>query len=254
VTAVTDPDGAEDEVRALLERVVPHLPAPAQRLDRVRMLVRRRRRRTAAVTVGAVLAVAAVVAVPGAAVPHGGGTEPAVVATGGPSVAATTPAGHRPATDGPRATPASDGGYRPAGMDGLRLRPPPGWKILPDPATGSVFLSSQALVLPEGGCAHALDGFCTPLARVLAGNGALVMFRLSHSKVQASKFESFEVPLADEEPYSSCRAVNGTRQAGRTMAGSAASGTVVWATACLAHPSAPQLARVRDLLASADFG
>ena len=90
------------------------------------------------------------------------------MATGGPPPLRTTPSGHGSPPYGPASTPASDDGYRPVGMKGLRLRPPDGWRILEDPATGSVFLSTQTLVLPQGGCAHALDGFCTPLARVLA--------------------------------------------------------------------------------------
>ncbi|CAG6397375.1 conserved hypothetical protein [Actinacidiphila cocklensis] len=254
MTAVTDLDDAEDELRVLLERAVPQLPAPAQRLERVRMRMRRRRRRrTAAVTVSAVLAVAAVVAVPGLVRPQGGGSAPAVVATSGHAVVATTPAGGAK-TNGPGTTPPSAGGYRPAGMEGLRLRPPKGWKVLPDPDTDSVFLSSQSLVLPEGGCAHALDGFCTPLARVLASDGVLVMFHLTQSSAQAQKFSGFALPLEDEVPYSACLAVTGTRQMGRTMVGSAGSGTVVWAVACLSHPSAAQTARVRDLIGSADFG
>jgi hypothetical protein len=252
---VTDLDDAEDELRVLLERTVPQLPAPAQRLERVRIRMRRRRRRrTAAVTVSAVLAVAAVVAVPGLVRPQGGGSAPAVVATSGPAVVATTPAAGGGKSHGPSPTPASPGGYRPAGMEGLRLRPPQGWKILEDPDTDSVFLSSQSLVLPEGGCAHALDGFCTPLARVLASDGVLVMFRLTQSPVQAQKLGAFALPLEDEVPYSACLAVTGTRQMGRTMVGSEGSGTVVWAVACLAHPSPAQTTRVRDLIGSADFG
>ncbi|WUH92103.1 hypothetical protein OG900_19635 [Streptomyces sp. NBC_00433] len=245
----------EDELRVLLERAVPQPPAPAQRLERIRERVRRRRRRTAAVTGGAVLAVAAgLLTAPGLLRPDGGGAAPAVVATSGPAVVRTTPAAHGPTTYGPGTTSPSDDGYRPSGMDGLRLRPPPGWRILQDPATSSVFLSSQTLVLPQGGCAHALDGFCTPLARVLAKDGVLVMFNLRQNKVQVDDFHSLDLPLADVAPYTSCRTVNGTRQMGRTMTGSAATGTLVWATACLAHPSAAQLARVTDLLASADFG
>jgi hypothetical protein len=235
----------EDELRALLERAVPQLPAPAQRLERVReRMRRRRRRRTAAVSVSAVLAVAAVVAVPGLVRPHGGGAATAVVATSGPAPVRT-------AERSPAPTPE---GYRPAGMQGLVIRPPDGWRILADPATGSVFLSTQTLVLPQGGCAHALDGFCTPLARVLADGGALVMFRLTSNKVQVDKLRDLALPLQDEDLYQSCRTVNGTRQMGRTMVGDADSGAVVWTVACLAQPSATQRAQVRDLLASADFG
>lgn len=256
MSAVTDGPGAEDELRVLLERAVPQLPTPPQRLERVRERVRRRRRRrAAAVTGSAVLAVVAgLVAVPGVVLPRGGRADPGVVAISGPAKAGTTPAGKGSPTHGTDPTPTPVAGYRPAGMNGLRLRPPEGWHILPDFATDSVFLSTQALVLPQGGCAHALDGFCTPLARVLADGGVLVMFRLEHNNVQAGKLLDLALPLADQEPYLSCRTVNGTRQMGRTMVGDAASGAVVWTTACLSDPTPAQLAQVRDLLSSADFG
>ncbi|WP_327289825.1 hypothetical protein [Streptomyces sp. NBC_01198] len=247
--------GAEDELRVLLERAVPQLPAPPQRLERVReRMRRRRRRRAAAVTGSAVLAVVAVLAaVPGLLRPQGGGQAALpTVAASGPAGKPTAPADHRPTMSTP--APTTDGGYQPDGMDGLRLRPPQGWRILADPATTSVFLSSQTLVLPEKGCAHALDGFCTPLARVLAGGGALVMFRSEPVKMQGDILHGMEQPLADAEVTTACHTVNGTRQLSRTMVRSGGTSRMVWATACLSHPSPAQLAQVSDLLASADFG
>lgn len=244
---------AEDELRALLERAVPQPPAPPQRLERVRERVRRRRRRrTALVTGSALLAVAAgLLAVPGLVRPQGGGRAAPTVAAGGPDAGRTA---RGPATSAPAPTPTPQGGYAPDGMGGLRLDPPQGWHFLPDPATTSIFLSTQDLVLPQNGCAHALDGFCTPLARVLAKGGTLVMFRLEQFDVQAGKLHDLEVPLEDEEAYASCRAVNGTRQVGRTMVGATQPDTVVWAVACLSHPSPAQLERARSLLASAVIG
>lgn len=262
MSAVTDPtggEGPEQELRVLLERAVPQPAAPPQRLERVRERVRRRRRRrTAAVTGSTVLAFAAAFAVVPGLVGQGGGTAaPVVGATSGQrdggraTVSPPTPGPTLPGTTSP--TPASDGAFHPGSMAGLRLRSA-GWRTLQDPATSSVFLSSQTLVLPQGGCAHALDGFCTPLARVLAEGGVLVMFHRETDKAQAGKFLRYEQPLADVEPVSSCRAVNGTRQLSRTMVGPVGSGTVVWATACLSHPSSARLDQVRDLLSSADFG
>ncbi|MFG1805529.1 hypothetical protein [Streptomyces sp. NPDC049040] len=257
---MTERPDAEEELRILLERAVPQPPAPPQRLALVKERVRRRRRRrTAAVTGSAVLAVAAALAsLPGLVRPDGGGAQSVAVATSGqdegrPSPTASTV--HAPTPTGTTSpTPATDDGFRPDGMDGLRLRPPTGWRILADPATTSVFLSTQTLVLPENGCAHALDGFCTPLARVLAKGGVLVMFRREEMKGEVDKLQGLELPLADEDPYQSCRTINGTRQMSRTMVGPERSGTMVWATACLSHPTAAQLDQVRDLLSSADFG
>jgi hypothetical protein len=234
---------AEQELRALLERAVPQLPAPAQRLEGVRERIRRRRRRrTAAVTGGAVLALAAgLVAVPGLVRPDGGGrTAPAVVgsATPRPRATATTPLP----------------GYRPGGMGGLVLQLPTGaaWKTFADPATTSLFLGTQRMVLPAGGCAHALDGFCTPLALALKKDGVLVMFRRQAPKMPPDKAHSYEVPLAEAPPYEACRTVGGTRQLSRTMV--APDGTIVWTVACLASPSPTRFQQAHTLLDSAAFG
>lgn len=245
-----EPDGAQErELRALLERAVPQPPAPAQRLERVReRLRRRRRRRTAAVTGGAVLAVAAgLLAVPGLVRPQGGQSAAPPAGVRGTSGVPDRTAG--PAPKVPTTTPAA-GGYRPSGMGGLELRLPGGWKTLQDQATGSVFASRQSLTLPEGGCDHALDGFCTPLARALAGGGVLVMFREQKS-MQAGKLHDLELPVEEQEPYRSCRTVGGTRQLTRTLTGG--SGLVVWAVACLAEPTQAQVTAVRELLSSAAF-
>jgi hypothetical protein len=233
----------EHELRALLERAVPQLPAPAQRMERVRERIRRRRRRrTAAVTGGAVLALAAgLVAVPGLVRPDGGGRPaPAVVGS---------------ATPRPGPVPTSPpSGYRPGGMGGLVLQMPAGkgWQTLADPATTSLFLSTQRMVLPEGGCGHALDGFCTPLALALKKDGVLVMFRRQPSKMLPDKARSYEVPLAETDPYQACRTVGGTRQLSRTMV--AADGTIVWTVACLDDPSQTRVQEARHLLDTAVFG
>ncbi|MGW5349428.1 hypothetical protein ACWERV_02770 [Streptomyces sp. NPDC004031] len=236
-------EGVERELRALLERAVPQLPAPAQRLERIRERIRRRRRRrTAVVTGSAVLALAAaLVAVPGLVGPDGGGhAAPAVVgsATPRPTTALSTP----------------PSGYRPDGMGGLVLQMPPskGWQTLADPKTASLFLGTQRMVLPEGGCAHALDGFCTPLALALKKDGALVMFRRQPSKMPSAKARDYEIPLTEDSPYQACRTVGGTRQLTRTMV--APDGTIVWTVACLADPSQTRVQEARYLLDSAVFG
>jgi hypothetical protein len=243
----------EAALRALLERAVPTPPAPAQRLEGVRARIRRRRRRRAAAVAGtAVLALAAGLAVvPGLVRTRGSAPEarrPAHSAPAGGMAAPTPPASGTPAT------PAS--GYRPAGLGGLALRPPHKWHVLQDPDTASVFLSNpaQPLALPEGGCAHALDGFCTPLVRALGKGGALVMFKRQPGKAALDgKLDGYATTVTAEDPYSSCRAVGGTYQLSRTVVGPDGSALLVWATACLSHPSASQAAVVRELLATAAF-
>ena len=252
-TAVSPVD-EEQALRALLERAVPSPPPPAQRLEAVRARIRRRRRRRAAVAAGAaVLALAAgLAALPGLVRPQG-----AAPAAGHP--ARSAPAGGGAAPTPPPATPTTTpaAGYRPTGMGGLAVRPPQEWHVLPDPATASVFLSTpaQPLALPAGGCAHALDGFCTPLVRALGKGGALVMFKRQPGKAALDgKLDGYAMAVTVEEPYTSCRAVGGTYQLSRTVVGPDGSALLVWATACLAHPSKAQVAEVRELLATAAFG
>jgi hypothetical protein len=241
----------EDALRALLERAVPYPPAPAQRLEGVRERIRRRRRRRAALTGGAVLAVAAgLVAVPGLVRTHD-------AAPAARHAAHSAPAAGGSATPTPTPPSPPPPGYRPDGMGGLVLQLPPDWRRLPDPATVSVFLStsSQPLALPEGGCAHALDGFCTPLVRALGRGGALVMFKEQPGmSVMGGKLQGYAAGVTTDEPLTSCRAVGGTYQMSRTMVGPAGTPVLVWATACLAHPSKAQVAEVRELLATAAFG
>lgn len=253
------PVDEEQALRALLERAVPSPPAPAQRLEGVRARLRRRRRRRAAAVAGAaVLALAAGLAVvPGlvrtrGAAPAAG--RPAHSAPAGGRAAPTPSVSPTPSVLGPPTTPPP--GYRPPGLGGLAVQPPQEWHVLPDPATESVFLSTaaQPLALPEGGCAHALDGFCTPLVRALGKGGALVMFKRQPGKAALDgKLDGYATAVTVEQPYTSCRAVGGTYQLSRTVVGPEGGTLLVWATACLSHPSASRVAEVRDLLATAAF-
>lgn len=243
-------EAEEAALRALLERGVPQLGAPAQRLERVRERVRRRRRRRAAavaVAGGAVLAVAAgLLAVPGLVRTGGGVSAAPPAGVRGSTPPATAPTG----TTMPPAT--GEGGYRPAGMGGLLMRMPGGWHTLPDPATSSVFTSTQDLALPEGGCAHARDGFCTPLVRALAKGGALVMFR-EQKYGQAGKMHDLALPVEEQAPYQACRTVGGTRQLTRTLPDESGSDLVVWIVACMAEPTDEQFAAARQILSTAAF-
>ncbi|NJP43131.1 hypothetical protein [Actinacidiphila epipremni] len=240
-------EAEEAALRALLERGVPQLGAPAQRLERVRERVRRRRRRAAAVAGGAVLAVAAgLLAVPGLVRTGGGVSAAPPAGVRGSTPPATAPTG----TTMPPAT--GEGGYRPAGMGGLLMRMPAGWHTLPDPATSSVFTSTQDLALPEGGCAHARDGFCTPLVRALAKGGALVMFR-EQKYGQAGKMHDLALPVEEQAPYQACRTVGGTRQLTRTLPDESGSDLVVWIVACMAEPTDEQFAAARQILSTAAF-
>jgi hypothetical protein len=274
---VTDPtpEGAheEQELRALLERAVPQLPAPAQRLESVRERVRRRRRRRAAgLSATAVLAVAAAgLLLPGVTDPGGsplpdatGTLAPTVTlaptGTGTASGTASDPAaGSAPPTAGPttpgEATSAPTAVPRafPA-LSGLRVAVPAKWSVLVAQGGTRAYVSSQDLALPEAGCAKQRDDFCTPLVRMLDTDGVLVQFTLSLSQGMADKARGpGRAGVTGESVFGACRAVGGTEQLGALLADGSGSPAVVVATACLADPTPEQETRARELIAGADF-
>ncbi|MFI1091632.1 hypothetical protein [Streptomyces sp. NPDC020917] len=243
----------EQELRALLERAVPQLPAPAQRLESLRARLRRRRRRRAAGLSGAAaLAVAlAALLVPGVA---GRGPVPST-APGGPTAIVPPASGGGPTTTGGPA-PTADASVQTrhfADLGGLDLRLPRGWPVLAPGGSATAWVASQALALPQGGCANALDDFCTPLQRVLEGDGVLIQlaFQLNQGMADKARFRHIEV--GNETVVTACRSVGGTVQLGTQLTDRSGSAVVVVATACLSHPGPAQLARVRDVLTTADF-
>jgi len=255
---------AEDELRVLLERAVPHLPAPAQRLEGVRQRLRRRRRRRAAgVSVTAVLAVAAAgLLVPRALGPAG--TPPSRAAGGrqGPTAATSAPLASVPrqpgATNPPGTTEATMPGadlWRLPGLAGLRLQVPDGWHVLAPAGEAAAYLSNQALALPKGGCEHQLDNFCTPLVRSLSPGGVLVQVRLSKDPSLAGTLGvRGGTSAAQAQLLGACRAVGGTEQIGGVVAEPGGAPVAAVASACLAHPTADGRALVDTVLATAAFG
>jgi hypothetical protein len=254
------PESAEYELRVLLERAVPQLPAPAQRLESVRERVRRRRRRRAAgMSVTAVLAIAAAgLLLPGLADRDGG--PPPLATTGlAPPASGSAPAASGGApTASPTGSATAPPGYAVmpfSDVAGLQLVMPREWNALTASDTPRGYVSTQALGLPKGGCAHQLDDFCTPLDRTLAKDGVLVQFTLAYNKATADKLRvrSADMSVEPEPVVAACRAVGGTEQLGTTLVDASGSDVVVVATACLSHPRGQQEARVRALLSTASF-
>ncbi|MEE4546675.1 hypothetical protein V2S66_32510 [Streptomyces sp. V4-01] len=249
------PESAERELRALLERAVPQLPAPAQRLESVRERVRRRRRRRAAGTsLTAVLAIAAAgLLLPGLGDRDGGGRLDATSLAPPASGSAPTASGGAPA-EGATAPPGSTTVPFPD-VAGLQVVMPQEWNALTASDDARGYVSTQTLGLPEGGCAHQLDDFCTPLDRTLAKDGVLVQFTLSFNKATADKLRvrGSGMAVAAEPVVDACHAVGGTEQLGTTIVDGSGSGVVVVATACLSHPRGRQEARVRTLLSTTFF-
>jgi hypothetical protein len=257
VIAVPESESEERELRALLERGVPQLPAPAQRLESVRIRIRRRRRRRAAGLSGA--AVLAVV-LAGLLVPGTGGSA-GVPAPGVPSTALAGPAsaGPRPAptpTSTPPPTSTDDAAVdlrQFAKLGGLTLRLPRTWSVLAPGGSSTVWVSSQALALPAGGCDKALDDFCTPLQRSLEPGGVLVQFAFDLAQGKADKARARAPQVGNEAVYTACRTIGGTAQLATQLTDQAGSAVFVLATACLSHPGPAQEAQVRDVLTTADF-
>jgi hypothetical protein len=242
----------ERELSALLERVVPQLPAPAQRWERVRDRVRRRRRRRAA-ALSATAAVA--VAAAGLLLPDLGGTSgtPVSPARANASRAPTSsdpPAG--PPTATPTATlPSAYRVYTFPDLAGLRVGMPPHWGSV-ETGPDTQYVSSQGLGLPEGGCGHPLDDFCTPLVEQLHRGGALVRLRVEHNSLMAAKFPAPKV--SSSPPLAACRSVGGTEQMSALFARGPGSDLVVEEMACLSRPTDAQRAQVRDVMTTAGFG
>ncbi|MFJ1582321.1 hypothetical protein ACIOC1_03285 [Streptomyces sp. NPDC088197] len=267
---------AEDELRDLLERAVPQLPAPVQRLERVKERALRRRRRRA---VGMSAAVVVAVAAAGTVLPGLGGAAsapapPAVVTSlappasgsGGPTASASTATG--PVDSGPSPTPspgqttrATESAsaasaavtYHFPELAGLDLRLPPGWTTVVAPKTGDVFASSQALGLPTDGCVKPLDGFCTPLVRTLTRGGALMMLTLRHSKTTVDKLNADGHPVTSSVVVSACRAVGGTAQTKALLTDASGSDVLIEVSVCLADATDAQQSQINDALKNAVF-
>ncbi|SEG41832.1 hypothetical protein SAMN05216223_10568 [Actinacidiphila yanglinensis] len=259
----------ERELSALLERAVPQLPAPAQRLERVRERMRRRRKRRAAI--GASATAVVVVAAVGLLLPELGAGRATNAQRTQAQSGARTPASTQPgagrATGGPATTgsPTPTGtalstvppGYRlssfPA-LAGARLRTPPSWYVLDPAGKDTAYVSTQRLGLPKNGCDQALDDFCTPLVRNLDKGGVLIQVRVTHNQLMADKFRLQGRLIGPEPVVAACRTVGGTDQLVETFSDPSGSDALIQATACMSHPTSADQAQVHDVLTTADFG
>lgn len=239
----------EDDLRALLERGVPQLPAPAQRLERVRERVRRRRRRRAA-GVSAVLVTAiagAGVLLPGAGRGGGAGTEPGAAPPAATGTAAPA-ADPRPATP----PPTTDKRLFRFGNPALTLRLPPGWQA--SEGYGKAFAASQVL-RPHAACVQPPGQMCLPLRHPLAPGGGYLIVSVVNSPGLAAK----AVPGKGISPAATvskdCRVEGGTEQ-WFVMLGDShrpATDKVLTGVYCLASPTAAQRLAVQDALLTASF-
>lgn len=243
----------EHELRVLLERGVPQLVAPAQRLERVRERVRRRRRRRASGVCGVLVAA---VGTAGLLLPHsvngGGPVEPGAAppsTVGPPPDRGPSPASSATATTDSRPLPQL---VRFADQR-LTLWTPLNWRH--QEAPGTVYVASEPLLAKPKACAAPLSGYCLPLRRPMAAGGSLLVLQVRHEPALADKAD----PRKTLIPYplgKACRVEGGTEQwyvlVGRA-APPATDSTVLTGSVCLAHPTDTQRQLIRALLTNADF-
>lgn len=236
----------ENELRILLERAVPRLPAPDQRLRQVRDRIRRRRRRRVggALTV-AVVALATAVAT---GLPlHTGTRQPSgtvqIPAAQSPTVDVSAAAGP-PRTDFPV-------------LDGMSLVLPSGWHSLStfDFTTKEplVYLSSTPLTVVNKPCGSIGSEFCSAVAELKPGGRALVAVHLlkipGYSK-KVTRAGRLQTSGLDEI----CRDIGGTDQLLTLLpVGPTSPDIELMITACLSGPTTSSLALVQGAVDSVRF-
>jgi hypothetical protein len=188
--------GEDAELRVLLQRVVPHLEAPADRMRQVRRRVRRRRRGRAAA--------AGALAAAGIALWLGSGSP------------GTPPDGALPAASPPTRT---DTGFRRLTTgSGLTLTLPPGWRALDVPRgddTAVVYAAVQPLDADRvpadcGDTTGTVDTFtCAPLTALVRG-GALVAFETLDGGTSTPPPRTRLTPAP--APGDACRSLGGKLQ------------------------------------------
>ncbi|MEU3185034.1 hypothetical protein ABZ707_12655 [Streptomyces sp. NPDC006923] len=248
--------GAEDEqeLRILLERAVPRLPAPEGRLRQVRERAGRTRRRRRGAGAAALAVTGLVVAgtlLPDATRDDAGQVPPAASPPAAvPTVAATEP----PATDAPAAL------VRFPDVAGLVLRLPEHWRALNapgqplyrTPARG--FVSSQALTAYGPACLAKYGGDCLPVGTLAAGGALLTLVPVLKPGLAA---DEPELPLklyASDALSPACRRIGGSTEYSGLFGGAPAPTTAVALTLCAASGASETVEEVRAMINAARFG
>jgi len=262
-------EAAEYELRVLLERVVPQLPAPAQRLERIRERARRRgHRRAAALSAALVTAIAGAGLLlprgthpgePGAyhaSVPAGAratGTATGTAATRtAPAAGSTVSAPPMGATDAPSLTGPP---YRAFTFTKPRLTLylPAQWHTAY--AAGSVFAASAPLAgTVQKFCGASAGGTCPPLREPLPPGGTVLTLTVADSPSLAGKARDGR-PATPVELSKPCVVAGATEQWYALVRADRSTGShlVLIGTVCLSHPTEEQRSTMRRVLTSADF-
>ncbi|MFJ5684644.1 hypothetical protein [Streptomyces sp. NPDC093099] len=276
--------GAEDEreLRILLQRAVPRLPAPEGRLREVRERVARTRRRRR--TGGAAAAVTGL-ALAGTLLPGvlRAGEESVPPAASAPSVTAASPT--RPPATGPSLAPSPDStssdGAPPNGTSPDSTSPPPGderaertrfahvaglllrlpetWQALDVPEdprykqSARGFVSTQRFIPYEQSCSGEDRSLCLPVQALRPG-GALLTLVAHQGAGLAAKAEDPPVLYPSDSPSPTCRKVMGTQEFTGLIGGAPAPDSAVSVTLCVAGDAPGTVEGARAMVTGADFG
>ncbi|MFC8831468.1 hypothetical protein ACFT9I_39730 [Streptomyces sp. NPDC057137] len=238
----------EHELRVLLERAVPRLPAPEGRLRRVRERAARsrRRRRVAGTAAAAVTGLVVVGTLLPGFLPGGPG-EGAPPASPAPTGTATDPAGGR--------------AVRFPDLYDLTLRLPPGWQALAvprDPASGRQprgFVASQRVPTVTPACGTGQQATCEPV-RVLRPGGVLVSLDLKEFSGLHTKAQTPPLLYALDKTSAFCRKLQGTTEYGALLAGPEPGADAgIHVSVCVAGASANSriVDDVHDMITDADY-
>ncbi|MFJ8431599.1 hypothetical protein ACIQ9P_09875 [Kitasatospora sp. NPDC094019] len=280
---VADDHEVADELRVLLQLAAPHLPAPADRMDRVlarAALARRRRRRTALAAGLAVGLTAAVLAAAPALAPGPASTGLGPAASG-PTLGAIPPAGSpaaavpetsaaapsEPSSTAPTASPSSnasaavgdptgDGSFpvratRFTVLDGVIVDVPDSWFDLTlAPAAGQSdgagYVSSQALTR-EPGC-QIREGKQDPVCLAAGGlldDSVLVSVRVVRGEKAVSEAVGRSVLVRETGVDKECATQGGSRQlTAQQVIVPNGQPEVIDLSVCLRHPTQDTLAAV----------
>ncbi|MFI9580687.1 hypothetical protein ACIHCQ_02325 [Streptomyces sp. NPDC052236] len=236
----------EDELRVLLEKAVPWLPAPEGRLRRVRERVvrhRRRRRTVVAAAAGVSVLVLAGTLLPGTLLPGTlrGGSEPVPPAAPAPSVTAPNTAVRYPE------------------LGGLTLRLPASWHSLAIPSEPlrkvpfRGFAGTQELIAYESPCAEDGQDTCPLPLRKLRFGGALLTLRLESGPRLDSKTQNPAVLNELHTVSPSCRAIGGRQEYNVLLGGLPDRDSAINADLCASGGASRAVAEAQQMIADASF-
>ncbi|MER7671634.1 hypothetical protein ABTY61_24690 [Kitasatospora sp. NPDC096128] len=236
-------EGAEDELRVLLQEAVPALGAPDDRMERVFARAARTRRRRRNAGLGAGLTGGLVAAALAAAPAIAPAPAPEQRAAGQPGVTAAP---------SPSPSPTETGGpIRFPGVDGLTATLPPGWYAAPvdgDPHRAVGYLANQPFD-PMAPCPKSASPCARPAAPT-APDRVLLTLRLVSAPDPGGQPDGATIGMADTAVDKDCAGRNGDRELVGRRSLELKGPVLLELTACTREASEPTLRQVQQVLES----